>query len=113
MDLAKNVAHTLLNMQDGALVTFQCKEHLLMANSGTHLTRRTGNSVIHTESTSIVFGGTISRTEQKSSEVWWIARNRLDWHMQLTFGNLPPPMNDHSAAFDHVANRQGFLYRFS
>lgn len=86
-------------------MTFPCKEHFLLASTGTHLSRRSGCSIIHTPTVSVMFGGQIWATERKSNELWWITRNRLDWHMQLTFGDIPVAMSDHAAVFDHKANR--------
>ena len=86
-------------------MTFQCKEHLLMANSHNHLTKRVGTSVVHTPAITVLFGGQIISLERKSNEVWWIARNRLDWHLQLTFGDVPVPTSDHTAVYDNTSNR--------
>ena len=82
-----------------------CTEHLLTAEVGTHLTARTDHSVVHAGAVFILFGGQLAAAGSKTDEVWWLSSDRMEWHLQQTFGEVPGPRAGHCAIFDAAEHR--------
>lgn len=67
---------------------------------------RTGHSLTQSASLILVFGGTAIRDGARSNEVFWMTTERMEWHLQMTFGDSPVPRDLHAAVFDATSNRR-------
>ena len=66
---------------------------------------RAGHTLTQAGSMIFVFGGTTLRDSTRVNELFWMTTERMEWHLQMTFGDAPAPRDQHTAIFDSTSNR--------
>ena len=66
---------------------------------------RIGHTLTQAGSMFFVFGGTTLRDSTRVNELFWMTTERMEWHLQMTFGDSPAPRDQHTAVFDSTSNR--------
>lgn len=93
-----------LSVQQGNFTTFTCKESPSAAGAGTHLIARTGFVAAGAGSAVVVYGGVLP-DGSKTSAVWWISRDRMEWRLTETFGEAPGPRSGCCGICDPVKGK--------
>ncbi|GMH37248.1 hypothetical protein BSKO_05121 [Bryopsis sp. KO-2023] len=66
---------------------------------------RTGQTTTQVGKVLYAFGGTLVKNGTKTSDLFWISTDRMEWHNQVTKGEAPAARDGHCAIHDEENNR--------